>query len=89
MNPENCYTSLHHACNLGRLETATLLVELGSNVNALTDNDRTPIMAATMSDATEIVSLLLDHGADATIADEYWRTPLHLASQFGALDIMR
>ena len=49
----------------------------------------TPLYYASAKGARDIVKLLLDAGADATVADNQSRTALHMACQAGNKDIIR
>ncbi|WP_369324001.1 ankyrin repeat domain-containing protein [Leisingera aquaemixtae] len=69
----------------GHEEAARILLEYGADPNADTALG-TPLMVAAGRDRTELIELLLDHGADleATGGREE-RTPLHSAAASGAV----
>ena len=50
-----------------KLENAELLLENGANPNFLGADLRTPLITASAEGHTEMVSLLLQYGADATV----------------------
>jgi ankyrin repeat protein len=74
-------TPLHRAAQHGRADVAELLIRHGADVHARRSERRdAPLHWA----ATEAVAcLLVEHGADVEARDEWGRTPLHWAGQFG------
>jgi hypothetical protein len=76
-------TPLHVAVRVGNRALVKLLLEKGANPNATTTRGNTPLhyVAGCTFDigldaAKAIVTLLLAHGADAGIKDQWGRTPL-------------
>lgn len=83
------FTPLHIAVFFGRDPIATLLIEHGANLNAVSQNElrNQPLQAAISGAAgDEVIELLIAKGADIN-ADGY--TPLHLASSNGRGQIVR
>ena len=83
-------TILHTAAARWDMATATALLEHGANPNAQRfDNGETPLHTAINSGAimtggpTEMIKLLLDHGADSAGTDFVGATPLHCAAACG------
>jgi ankyrin repeat protein len=74
-------TLLHHAAGFGRLETLTLLLEAGADVNAKNRRNATPLHWAIHDEAK--VRLLLSHGAAVNARQAEGRTPLYLAASLG------
>jgi ankyrin repeat protein len=76
---------LVRAAEQEKLSVATLLIELGFDVNAL---DRSaPLHEAAMRGNLELIRLLLDHGADPNLHDTgYDGTPAGWAEHFGHTD---
>jgi ankyrin repeat protein len=73
--------ALVFACLNGRRSCAELLMERGADVDLGPYLDLTPLHVSVMSDRPEMVTLLLDHGADLTIRDGvHGGTPLSWAS---------
>lgn len=66
-----------------KIEALALLIRNGANVNYIA-GEMSPLhyAVATCEPTLEIISLLLDNGADLTIKDEYGNTPLELASKW-------
>ncbi|OAQ62662.1 ankyrin repeats (3 copies) domain-containing protein [Pochonia chlamydosporia 170] len=83
-------TILHTAAARWDMKTATALLEYSANVQVQRlDNGETPLHTAINSGAimtggpTEMIKLLLDHGADVAGTDFVGATPLHCAAACG------
>ena len=88
-------TLLHTASSEGLVDVANWLFDHGVsaqnahnghpgniiNVNAMSDNNNTPLQLASMEGHSDIVEQLLIHGADINVKDRSHRTALHLASE--------
>lgn len=57
----------------------TSLVEAGADIDALNDEEITPLLIAAMRGTTEIARLLVDAGADIEALTDYGETPLSVA----------
>lgn len=87
-NRHEGFTLLHHAIEQGDLEHVHFLIDYGFDLNAPTTLSkskgvvagRTPLHIAVAMSADDIVKILLYAGADATLSDEYGRTPLAYAT---------
>jgi ankyrin repeat protein len=79
------FTPLHFAAFFGHPGAARLLVERGADVGMVADNPMRvlPLHSAAAADSTEIVELLLDHGADANAKQASGHTALDAARQHG------
>lgn len=80
------FTPLHWAAQYNQVETATLLIERGANLDAQGwhggsyGTGSTPLHWAAEEDSLECATLLLQRGADCNTKNEYGYTPLHLAA---------
>jgi ankyrin repeat protein len=87
--------ALVYACKSGRLEVLPLLVDRGARIDA--DPYRgTPMLWAAWADRSDVLSWLLDHGADVNQRATFGGpthgegvTALHLAAQLGHLEVAR
>src|SRR3989338_5294299 len=67
----------------------TRLQQSWTNVNAIDHNGDTAIGLAAKWGHPDVVSVLLESGADATIANACGQTPLHLAADMGQLECVK
>jgi hypothetical protein len=74
-------TPLHHAAAFGSLDTMTLLIDAGADVNARNNRGSTPLHWAIHDEAK--VRLLLSRGAAVNAKQAEGRTPLYLAASLG------
>lgn len=58
------FTALHLAVFKGRIDCVKVLLKYGVDVNIGLKNGDTPLIVALQKNQTQIVSLLLEHGAD-------------------------
>ncbi|CAB1328844.1 unnamed protein product [Coregonus sp. 'balchen'] len=70
---------LYTACTNQHLSTVKKLVQLGASVNSSKDGDSPLHVAARLSNP-ELMSVLLEHGADCSSRDTQGKRPLDLAS---------
>ncbi len=82
-HPDERAEAMLMAASLGYNEILTQMLEQGFNVNIVGFQGRTPIMAAVEFDHPRTVKLLLDRGADISIADVESNTPLEIAQNNG------
>jgi ankyrin repeat protein len=81
-------TPLHHAAGFGTLDTISLLVDKGANVNAKNRRGSTPLFWALHDEAK--VRLLIARGATVKIKQVEGRTPVYQASILGnGLPVLR
>lgn len=77
-------TALIHACKRSFNETAALLLKNGADVNFQTRKaGTTALMIAAVLGNVDLVRLLLEHGADADLADFFGDTAQTLAQKKG------
>ncbi len=87
-------TPLHEAALNGDAALIRELINRGADVNALNDINSTPLLLDTMyddvseDDCYAVAEILLDHGADPTIANDEGNTPLHGAVMRNRLRIV-
>lgn len=88
---EDGWTALHLAAFFGRTEAVRMLLEAGSDVAAVSRNDQanTPLHAALPGSHHDIVTALLDAGADVNARQSHSFTPLHEAALIGNPEIAR
>ncbi len=82
----NTNTALTYAARDGFTDIARLLIDHGANVNWIDGEGVTPLILASFKDHIELVELLLAHGADTTIRDQWNRTALDYALRRGPAD---
>ncbi len=81
-------TLLHHFAAKGDAAKVALLLDHGASIDAIDEEYRsTPLGMAARSGQREIVSHLLDRGADPAAAGAAWSTPLAWARKRGHSDI--
>ena len=66
---------IHIAAMRGDLITVALLLSAGEEINAIGDMGQTAAHYAAIGQHREVFDLLMERGADATIADEFGKTP--------------
>lgn len=85
------WTPLHLASFFGHREAATLLLDAGAQVSAVSANNlhNTPLHAATAGRHSAVALLLIERGADVSVADSGGHTPLHIAAENGLIDVVK
>jgi ankyrin repeat protein len=82
-------TLLHHMAAEGELRKAQLLIAHGADIDAIDEEYRsTPLGLAARRGQTELVSLLLERGADPDLAAAPWATPLAWARKRGQQEVV-
>lgn len=82
-------TVLHHACRIGWLDVAQLLVDRGSDINAVTNTGLTPVLLAVRNSHKDIFFMLLKAGAHLNTCESNTWTCLHYACRVGWLDVVQ
>ena len=80
---------LHVAVESGSVEMVSLLLDLGSDIEAKDNWARTSLINAAKNNRLEVVNLLLKRGADATPEDVQGMTALHWAAKNNHLGVLR
>jgi ankyrin repeat protein len=62
---------------MGNLKTFALLIEIGASVNAVTNDNKTPLHLAYQRGYLETVELLIEKGASVNAVTTDNHTPLH------------
>lgn len=77
------WTPLHLAAFFGHREAATVLLDAGADVHAVSRNSlrNTPLHAATAGKHSDVALLLLRHGADERALDAGGHTPARIAEE--------
>ena len=77
-------TLLHHMAAEGEVGKARLLIEYGATLDAIDEEYRsTPLGVAARRGQRKTVEILLDAGADPSLAGAPWATPLAWAAKKG------
>ncbi|NET35384.1 MAG: ankyrin repeat domain-containing protein [Cyanothece sp. SIO1E1] len=82
----NTNTALTFAARDGQLAIARTLINQGADVNWIDGENVTPLILASFKGHVELVKLLLAHGANPTIRDQWHRTALDYALRRGEDD---
>jgi ankyrin repeat protein len=93
MNPNHMnwrhVTLLHDMAHIGDVRKARLLLDHGADINAVDEEYRsTPLGYAARWGRSEMVTLLLERGADVNKAGAPWATPLAWARKKGHAEII-
>lgn len=88
-NVQSDTTLLYHATKLNLISWVKRLLSLGADSNEKGGEFRYPLMAAANRGHAEIMTLLLEHGADVTMTDKHFCTALHHAASSSNATLMR
>ncbi len=80
---------LHIAAKHGLVDMVSLLLDLGSDIEAKDNWARTPLIDAAMDNRLEVVNLLLSRGADVLPEDWEGMTAVHWAAKKNHLGVLR
>ena len=83
------FTLLHRSCVCRNHAVVALLLERGSNTEAIATDLWTPLHLASISGAMGCPTLLVAGGANRNARDKNGKTPLHLAAYIGHVEIVR
>jgi len=84
------WTPLHLAAFFGHEEAASLLLDSGADLQAVSRNSlhNTALHAATAGGHSAVALLLINRGADVKVPDAGKHTPLHIAAEAGLADVV-
>lgn len=82
-NEANLLTPFHLACSKGCYNTIKTLYPFISDINQIAAGNETPLMIAVRSGSEEVVSFLLEHGADHSLKNENAQSALDIALHLG------
>jgi uncharacterized protein len=68
---------LHHAVRQGHVGAAMTLLDGGADINRVTGDNTTPLLMASLNGQWDLASVLVEKGADPTIASSSGATPLY------------
>jgi len=74
---------------VGEIDKAALLLEIGADQNAVGRCEKVPMAYAIQSDDVKMLQWLIDQGFDIEFTDEFLETPLITACELGAFDCAR
>ena len=80
-------TGLHLASQSGHTHVASLLIDLGAEINAVNSSQQTPLHLACNGRQLEMVALLVERGADVVAQDKTGQTALHVACERGEVEM--
>jgi uncharacterized protein len=79
--------ALMFAAREGNVDAAKLLLDAGSDVNAVDKNDITPLFMAISNNRIPMARFLIERGANINAKDWYGRTPLFAAIEMRNVDL--
>ncbi|KAL5349551.1 hypothetical protein ACLOAV_005846 [Pseudogymnoascus australis] len=90
LNQTRLMSPLYYVSFLGIYDTALYLTEESKfDLNRIGVWHRTPLFAASWKGNIDVVKVLLEHGADVTVANDNRVTPLNTASISGHVDVVK
>lgn len=89
INPDKGSTALHYAAQQGCVDIFKLLLDLGADISARSDEDKLSAMqyAASEDHHTEIIKILLERGASIDGRDSHGDSPLSRAIQSYEIEV--
>ncbi|XP_077436363.1 ankyrin repeat and SOCS box protein 9-like [Vanacampus margaritifer] len=84
-NMDQSGTPLHVACSNQQLTAVKKLLQLGASVNTFRSGE-SPLHVAARASSPELVSVLLEHGADASLRNPEGKRPVDLAAPDSAAE---
>ncbi|XP_019860489.1 PREDICTED: uncharacterized protein LOC105315081, partial [Amphimedon queenslandica] len=87
VDTKNGSTPLHIAADNAKI-IELLITKGNADVNAVDEDDKTPLFHAVQSDSIEAVDILITNGARTDIVDENGETLLHCASESSKVEML-
>ncbi|EAY06302.1 PH domain containing protein [Trichomonas vaginalis G3] len=78
------YTALHYAVVNDNIEATSFLISVNANLNAITEDNETPLILAAKKDLQNIGFQLCDHKANVDLQDKQGNTALIYAAKNGS-----
>ena len=88
-SPEQIASPLYYASLHGLLESMTMLIDKGADVNVQGGDQGNALIAASYSGHNEIVQMLLENKADVNVQGGFHGSALIAASYFGHIEIVQ
>ena len=80
---KNCWTPIHFAAYLGRLEMVTRLLNAGAVVDSLNSTTQTPLVLACERNHSEVAKVLAKLGANVFKVSSSGQTPVEFSKEHG------
>ncbi len=74
-------SALHQVAFLGWIKNIKLLLDIGADINLLSDSNSTPLHSAVEGGNIDAIRLLLNSGADLSIKNRHNKTPWDYATK--------
>ncbi|KAI8920484.1 ankyrin repeat-containing domain protein [Entophlyctis helioformis] len=83
------WTALHHACDMGFVRSARVLIELGAPIDVVDAYGRSPLYLAAHQGHVNVCATLIDKSAGKEFKDKNGRTALMAAAKHGHTVVSR
>ena len=83
------YSALHIAVTNNVIESLSMLLKLGADINIKNDEGETPLILAAKNGNVDIVNELIENKADTRVVDNNRKTALHSAASSGQASIVK
>ncbi|EXU96965.1 ankyrin repeat protein [Metarhizium robertsii] len=88
LDPQQLRECLRNAIHTRNIECVQLLLDKGADPSSVTDG-RTPLELAVTRGNLDIINMLLEHGANMHNPSDGGLTLLHIAAQYGYVDVLK
>jgi ankyrin repeat protein len=65
-----------------------VLLEHGADINALRNDDSTPLHISAQRGNVEVARMLLEHGASTSVKNKFGKTPLRVARSSDVIELL-